>query len=92
MSSHHYILSILLLCVVPLNLEASTLNKAKKKIQEPRHSLIEKAVEKQKIDISSSYDFRMMNTIHLQPSQNFLASQHENFAQLVQDLFLQGNS
>lgn len=54
-------------------------------------SLIEKELSKQKQNtkaIDSDLDsIKILNAIHVQPSQNFFAYQHERFSRILQALF-----
>lgn len=54
-------------------------------------SLIEKELSKQKQNtkaINSDLDsIKILNAIHVQPSQSFFAYQHERFSRLLQALF-----
>ncbi|WP_111893781.1 hypothetical protein [Acinetobacter sp. MB5] len=69
-----------------LSKAASTLNK-----NTHHPSLIEKELSRQKQNtkaIDSDLDsIKILNAIHVQPSQSFFAYQHERFSRLLQALF-----
>ncbi|MDS7957410.1 MULTISPECIES: DUF4179 domain-containing protein [Acinetobacter] len=54
-------------------------------------SLIEKALDQQKrnpiVLPSTNDELKVLNTIRVTPTQNFLAAQHERFSRFVQAIF-----
>jgi len=54
-------------------------------------SLIEKALDQQKRNLvvlpSTDDELKVLNTIRVTPTQNFLAAQHERFSRFVQSIF-----
>jgi len=61
-----------------------------------KNSLIEKALDQQKRNLSSlpttDDEIKMLNTIRVAPSQNFFATQHQRFSRFVQSFFRPHNS
>lgn len=64
---------------------------ANKAVTEKQTSLIEKALDQQKRNPapapSSDDELKVLNTIRVTPTQNFLAAQHERFSRFVQAIF-----
>ncbi|MCF8999034.1 hypothetical protein [Acinetobacter nectaris] len=54
-------------------------------------SLIEQTLNKQRQAVdqlsSNSDDIKILTTIHVQPTQNFFAAQHDRFSRFIQSLF-----
>lgn len=65
---------------------------SKQNFTEKSHiSLIEQTLNKQRQAVdqlsSNSDDIKILTTIHVQPTQNFFAAQHDRFSRFLQSLF-----
>ncbi len=62
-----------------------------KSLSDKQSSLIEKALDQQKRNTivlpSTDDELKVLNTIRVTPTQNFLAAQHERFSRFVQAIF-----
>lgn len=88
---HTILLSLGLACFSQSGYSAALQNNHKLPLAADKASLIEKALNQQKNGehkMLTDTDLKIMTSIKVAPTQNFLATQNQSFSRFVQSLFL----